>query len=118
MRERVGEDAVKLIGRGLANGGDEERTGFKRRVVGIGQIEDGELRARRLTEPALQEGRDERGSGGPAFNGGVILRNSVERGVGRLMRGAHGKEEAGRFKAESWLVKAGRGNAGNIGTGG
>ncbi len=72
------------------------------------------MRARRLAEPALQEGRDEPGSGGPAFNGPVILRNSVERGIGRLMRSADGKEEAGRFKTESRYIEAGRGNIGDI----
>ncbi len=42
VSERVGKDAVELFRRGLADGGDEQRAGFEGRVVGVGQIEDGQ----------------------------------------------------------------------------
>ena len=112
--ERVGEDVVELIRRGLSNGGDEQRAGFEGRVFGVGQIEDGELGARRLAEPTLQEGRDEGSGGGPAFDGGIVVGNGVERGVCGLMSGADGEKEAGSFKAESRFVEAGGGDAGDF----
>ena len=74
----MGEDAVELLGRGLANGGDEQRAGFKGRVFGVGQIEDGELRARRLAEPALQKRRDGGGGSDPVFNGGLVVGQRVQ----------------------------------------
>ena len=114
VSEGVGEDAVELVGRGLANGGDEERAGFEGRVFGVGQIEDGELGARRLAQPALKKGRDEGGGRGPAFDGGLVGGEGEERGVGGLLGRADGEEEAGSFKAEGGAIEAGGGDAGDF----
>ncbi len=114
----MGEYAIEFAGRGLANGGDEEGAGFEGRVVGIGEIEDGELRARRLAEPALKERRNERSGGGPTLDGRFVRGEDVERGVGSRARSADGKEEAGSFKAKSRLVEAGGSDAGDLRAGG
>ncbi len=103
--EGVGEDAGELVGRGLANGGDEQRAGFKGRVFGVGQIEDGELGAGRLAEPALQKRRDGGGGRGPACDGGFVVGENPERGVGGCFGLADGDKEAGRFKAEVALSR-------------
>ena len=66
----------------------------------------------------MQEGRDERSSRGPAFNGEVVLGKGVERSVGGLVNGADGEEDAGSLKAESRFVEAGCGDAGDFRTGG
>ena len=68
----MGEDAGELIGRGLADRGGKKRAGFKGRVFRVGQIEDGELGAGRLAEPALQKRRDCGGGRGPACDGGFV----------------------------------------------
>ena len=80
--EGVGKDAGELVGRGLANGGGEQRAGFKGCVLGVGQIEDGELGAGRLAQPALQKRRDCGGGRGPAVHGGFVCGENPERGVG------------------------------------
>ena len=58
MRERVRHRPGELIRRAKSDRGHQQRTGFKGRVLGIGKIENRELRARCLPQPALQEGRD------------------------------------------------------------
>ena len=47
----------------------QQRAGLEGRVVGVGQVEEGELGAGLLAEPALQKRRDRRGGRGPEFDG-------------------------------------------------
>ncbi len=112
--EGVGEDAGELVGRGLANGGDEQRAGFKGCVFGVGEIEDGELGAGRLTQPALKKRRDCGGGRGPAFDGGFVDGKNPERSVGGCFGLADGDKEAGGLKAEVSAVKAGCRDAGDL----
>ncbi len=106
VREGVGHYSVELFGRGRLNDGDEQRAGFKGRVLGVGKIENGELRARRLAQPALQKGRDCRSCGGPARHGCIVIGQRPERGVRGVVLGANGDKEAGSFKAEGRAVES------------
>ena len=110
---------LSCVGRGRANGGDEQRAGFKGRVFGVGQVEDGELGAGRLAEPALQKGRDGGGGRGPGLRRRRRLRGESRAWCWWLAWGvADGDKEAGRFEAESCAVEAGGGDAGDFGAAG
>ncbi len=54
-QERGRRHPSSCVRRGLANGGDKKRAGLEGCVIRIGQIENIELGARFLAEPALQE---------------------------------------------------------------
>ena len=55
MGEGVGHDAFQLLGRRVVQAGGQQRAGLKRGVLAIGQVEQGELGARALAQPALAE---------------------------------------------------------------
>ena len=112
VRKGVGKDAVELLGRGLTNGGGEKRAGFKGSVFGVGQIEEGELGARLLAEPALKKWSDRGGGRGPIFDGGFVSGQRKERGVSPACLSVRmARKRLGASNAEDGVVKRCRGDA-------
>ncbi len=115
MGERVDQNAVEMVltvlGVGRTDGRGQQSAGLEGRILRVGQVEECELGARALAEPALQERRDAGLGGGPGLRSGVVFRERPGGEIGAGMGGANGDEEAGRFKAEDRAVEAGRGHA-------
>ena len=108
--EGVGEDSLRAgrSGAAVAEGGGEESAGFERSVGGVGEIEEGELGAGTLAEPALEEWGDGGSGGGPGGEGGLVVREGPEACVGGGVGGADGDEKAGSLKAEGFRCRCQR----------
>ena len=116
MGEGVSQDACKLIGRAVAKAGGEQRAGLKGRVVGIGQVEEGELGARVLAEPALKKWRDSRRRRQSRTDGDVVFGDGAGREVGAGWRLATATKRLGASKPRAGVSKCSGGDAGDVGT--
>jgi hypothetical protein len=110
----VSEDAIELVWIGRTNGCYQQGAGFVGGILGVGQVKEGELGAGPLTEPSLEERGDGGGGVGPGGDGGFVIRQDPERGVGGGQRLADGNEEAGALKAEGLAAVVGGGDAGDF----
>ena len=115
--EGVDESAIELVSGSGAKAGGEEGAGFEGRVVGIGQVEEGELGARMMAEPAVKEGRNGVCFSDPRLHGDVIVGGGEGGEVGAGVGGAFGHEEAGREEAQGRRFKRASCDAGKIGIG-
>ena len=114
--ERVGQNAVQLLRRGLADRGGQQGAGLEGRVLRVGQVQEGKLGAGALAQPALQKGRD-RGGGRRSRPGTAVSSSgSVQRVVLAAACGVRvATNRLGASKPRVVAARGGRGHAENFG---
>ena len=112
--QRVGHHSVQLLRGSGANGRGQHGAGLVGCILRIGQIEQRELRARPLPEPALQEWCNRGCRIGPGLHRRDVVGQHPQHGVGGIAGRADGDKQAWRFKAQRLATIVGMGHAGNL----